>query len=79
MREDFIGRGSEKVILGKMSQQSPEKPRQEPPDVGLCEQCRWMRKLTVGSRLDFLYVPTFGDGPEFPKVSATTCAALRGV
>ena len=30
----------------------------------------------VGSRFDFLYVPAFCDGPEFPEVSAATCAAL---
>ena len=33
-------------------------------------------KADVGSRFDFLHVPAFGDGPEFPKVSAATRAAL---
>lgn len=67
MREDFIGRGSEKVILGKMSQQSKEKPRQEAPDVGLCEQCRWMRKLQSDRGSTFYMCQRSATDPNFPK------------
>jgi len=76
--EDFTGRVVEKLSLEGES----AKPGKTEARASRCWPVCAVpldAETAIGPRLDFLYVPTFGDGPEFPKVSAPACAALRRV